>query len=179
MPLTNSGQISMSDIAGEFGGSVPHQLSEYHGKGNAPASGEIQLAADFYGTANAYTIEYIVVAGGGGGLLVGDNSARPGAAGAGGLIQSSATVTAGVSMTVNVGSGAGRQSIPHHTIGRVGGTGGGSGFNSTNTSGGGGGGYVNGGSGGSGGGGGWKQEQKPTENGGTSISDQEKNGKNV
>ena len=77
MPLTNSGQISLSDVAGEFGGSVPHQLSEYHGKGNAPSSGEIQLAADFYGTANTYSIDYIVCAGGGGGILIYDNGSRP------------------------------------------------------------------------------------------------------
>lgn len=50
MPLQSSGQISLSDIAGEFGGSAPHALSEYYGDGNAPSSGEIQLAADFYGT---------------------------------------------------------------------------------------------------------------------------------
>ncbi len=55
MPLQNSGQIKLSEIAAEFGGSAPHALSEYHGKGNAPSSGEIQLAADFYGTANTFT----------------------------------------------------------------------------------------------------------------------------
>lgn len=52
MALQSSGQIKLSEIAAEFGGSVPHQLSEYHDKGNAPASGEIQLAADFYGTSD-------------------------------------------------------------------------------------------------------------------------------
>jgi hypothetical protein len=52
MPLTGSGQISLSDIAEEFEGSAPHALSEYYNKGNAPSSGEIQLAADFYGTSN-------------------------------------------------------------------------------------------------------------------------------
>ena len=50
MALTGSGQISLGDIAGEFGGDAPHALSEYYDKGNAPSSGEIQLAADFYGT---------------------------------------------------------------------------------------------------------------------------------
>ena len=52
MALQSSGQIKLSEIATEFGGSAPHALSEYHGEGNAPASGEIQLAADFYGTSN-------------------------------------------------------------------------------------------------------------------------------
>ncbi len=55
MALQSSGQISLSQIATEFGGSAPHSLSEYYGDGNAPASGEIQLAADFYGTSNAFT----------------------------------------------------------------------------------------------------------------------------
>ena len=50
MALQSSGQIKLSEIATEFGGSAPHALSEYYGDGNAPASGEIQLAADFYGT---------------------------------------------------------------------------------------------------------------------------------
>ena len=52
MALQSSGQIKLSEIATEFGGSAPHSLSEYHGEGNAPASGEIQLAADFYGTSS-------------------------------------------------------------------------------------------------------------------------------
>jgi hypothetical protein len=55
MALPGSGQISLNDIATEYGGSAPHQLSEYHDKGNAPASGEIQIAADFYGTSNIFT----------------------------------------------------------------------------------------------------------------------------
>ena len=50
MALQSSGQIKLSEIAAEFGGSAPHALSEYYGDGNAPSSGEIQLAADFYGT---------------------------------------------------------------------------------------------------------------------------------
>jgi hypothetical protein len=52
MALQSSGQIKLSEIAAEFGGSAPHSLSEYHGEGNAPSSGEIQLAADFYGTSS-------------------------------------------------------------------------------------------------------------------------------
>jgi len=58
MALQGSGQIKLSEIAAEFGGSAPHALSEYHGQGNAPASGEIKLAAHFYGTSSqfAFTI---------------------------------------------------------------------------------------------------------------------------
>lgn len=55
MALQSSGQISLSQIAAEFGGSAPHALSEYYGDGNAPASGEIQLAADFYGTSSSFS----------------------------------------------------------------------------------------------------------------------------
>jgi len=50
MALQSSGAISLADIQTEFGGTNPISLSEYYSKGNAPASGEIQLAADFYGT---------------------------------------------------------------------------------------------------------------------------------
>ena len=52
MALQGSGQISLGDIATEFGGSQPHALSEYYGKGNAPGSGQIRMANDFYGTSN-------------------------------------------------------------------------------------------------------------------------------
>ena len=48
MALQTSGAISLNDIAGEFGGSTPHSLSEYYGAGGAPASGTISLL-DFYG----------------------------------------------------------------------------------------------------------------------------------
>ena len=59
MALQGSGQIALSDIQTEFGGSAPTALSEYYeAAAGIPASGEIQLAADFYGTANlfSYTI---------------------------------------------------------------------------------------------------------------------------
>ena len=56
MALQSSGQIKLSEIATEFGGSAPHSLSEYYGDGNAPSSGEIQLAADFYGTSSSLAI---------------------------------------------------------------------------------------------------------------------------
>ena len=51
-----SGQLSLADIAGEYGGSEPHALSEYYGKGNCPASGEIEMHADFQGTSNLFTM---------------------------------------------------------------------------------------------------------------------------
>lgn len=48
MPLTSSGQISLSDIATEFGGTQPHSLSEYYNRGNVTSSGQISIG-DFYG----------------------------------------------------------------------------------------------------------------------------------
>ena len=51
-----TGQLSLGDIAGEYGGSAPHALSEYYSKGNAPGSGEIQVHADFQGTSNYVAI---------------------------------------------------------------------------------------------------------------------------
>ena len=61
MALQSSGQIKLSEIATEFGGTAPHSMSEYYaggsnvpsGTGSIPSSGEIQLAADFYGTSAA------------------------------------------------------------------------------------------------------------------------------
>jgi hypothetical protein len=50
MALQGTGQISLLDIATEFGGTAPHSLSEfYDAAGGIPASGEITMA-DFYGT---------------------------------------------------------------------------------------------------------------------------------
>lgn len=60
MALQSSGAISLANIAGEFGGSAPHSLSEYYNQGNAPASGEIQLAEDFYGTSNRVAINLTI-----------------------------------------------------------------------------------------------------------------------
>ena len=56
MALPASGQLSLSQIVGEFGGSAPHSLSEYYRNGglvpsgntNVPTSGTIDFS-DFYG----------------------------------------------------------------------------------------------------------------------------------
>ena len=49
MALQTSGQITLQDIATEFGGSAPHGLTEYYGAAaGIPASGEISIQ-DFYG----------------------------------------------------------------------------------------------------------------------------------
>ena len=158
MPIVSSGQVSLSAIATEFGGSEPHQLSEYHGKGNAPSSGEIQLAADFYGTANTYDIQYLIVGGGGGAAGSSNgNEDGCGAGGAGGYRALTATLTPGSGgMTVTIGAGGGHNGMSSWNAAGVGASNGGnSSFNGNSGSGGGGGGYRrNGNSGGSGGGGG-------------------------
>jgi hypothetical protein len=57
MALQSSGQIKLSEIAAEFGGSAPHALSEYYGAASGvPASGQIKLGADFYGTSNSLSL---------------------------------------------------------------------------------------------------------------------------
>ena len=164
MTLVGSGQISLGAIATEFGGDAPHALSEYYGKGNCPASGEIQLAADFYGTANTYDCQYLLVAGGGGASGPDSSSNGAGSGGAGGYRALTATLTPGSSgLTVTVGGGGpgggdswGYQ--PWNTPGqRFSSNGGNSSFNSTSASGGGANGLLtHGASGGSGGGGGYQ-----------------------
>ena len=53
MPLQSSGQIKLSDIRNEYAlGSGQIAMSQLRGKGNAAASGQIQMAANFYGTSN-------------------------------------------------------------------------------------------------------------------------------
>lgn len=52
MALQSSGAISIGDIAGEFGGSTPHSLSEYYGVASGvPSSGAISIS-NFYGKSN-------------------------------------------------------------------------------------------------------------------------------
>ena len=56
MPVQSSGQIKITDIITEFGGSEPHALSEYYrdggevggGSPNVPTSGQLKIS-DFYG----------------------------------------------------------------------------------------------------------------------------------
>ena len=52
MPLQSSGQITLAEVRNEFfgnTGTTQFAMSGLYNKGNAPGSGEIQLAADFYG----------------------------------------------------------------------------------------------------------------------------------
>lgn len=75
MALQASGQISLSDVETEFGGTAPTALSEYLGSGNAPASGEIQLAADFYGTSAVTAKAYRMFNNANTGIVFGGNFA--------------------------------------------------------------------------------------------------------
>ena len=54
MALQSSGQISLLNVATEFGGSAPHSLSEYYGAASGvPSSGTISLG-DFYGASSSF-----------------------------------------------------------------------------------------------------------------------------
>jgi hypothetical protein len=55
MAIPTSKPLAMSTVQTEYGGSNPISLSEYYSLGNAPASGEITLWADFNGTSNIVT----------------------------------------------------------------------------------------------------------------------------
>ncbi|NRA31034.1 MAG: hypothetical protein HRU11_12335 [Parvularculaceae bacterium] len=58
MPLPESGQLSLADIAAEFGGDAPHALSEYYGVSSGiPESGLISIS-DFYGAANVPNVNF-------------------------------------------------------------------------------------------------------------------------
>ena len=62
MALPSSGSLSMSQIAGEFGGSTPHSLSEYYGAADGiPSSGQISIS-NFYGKS---AITYHTISNGG------------------------------------------------------------------------------------------------------------------
>jgi len=73
MAIQSSGAVSLSEIQAEFGGSNPVSLSEYYRGGSyvtdnntgVPTSGEVSLAADFYGTAKTVSMTYEVIGGGG------------------------------------------------------------------------------------------------------------------
>ena len=55
MAIPTSKPLSLSTVQTEYGGSNPISMSEYRGKGNAPASGPIDLWGDFNGTSNLQT----------------------------------------------------------------------------------------------------------------------------
>lgn len=68
MTLPSSGQLSINDIVGEFGGSAPHSLNEYYRGGtfvpnssltqSIPTTGTISIE-DFYGTTNYSTLSIL------------------------------------------------------------------------------------------------------------------------
>ena len=114
MPIPGSGQVSLNDIATEFGGDAPHALSEYHGKGNAPSSGEIQIAADFYGADNTPPDPQTLTGAGTTNITIADNvlaigvqivGAGGGGAGGGGMFN-----------FAGGGGGAGGNVIAYHNV---------------------------------------------------------------
>jgi len=52
--IPTSKPLNLSTVQAEYGGSNPISMSEYRGKGNAPASGPIDLWADFNCTSSAF-----------------------------------------------------------------------------------------------------------------------------
>lgn len=60
MPLQTSGQISLANIATEFGDSAPHSLSEFYGSASGiPSSGQISIG-DFYGVSDSLPDHLVV-----------------------------------------------------------------------------------------------------------------------
>jgi len=57
MAIPTSKPLSLSTVQTEFGGSSPISMSEYRGKGRAPATGAIDLWADFNGTSSSVTLD--------------------------------------------------------------------------------------------------------------------------
>jgi len=55
MAIPTSKPLSLSAVQTEYGGSNPISMSEYRGDGNAPATGAIDLWADFNGTSASVT----------------------------------------------------------------------------------------------------------------------------
>jgi len=62
MGLQTSGSISLGDIATEFGGSVPHSISEYYGKDGVSSSGAISFS-EFYGKSSFQFISLFIASG--------------------------------------------------------------------------------------------------------------------
>lgn len=59
MPLPVSGEISIEDLAAEFGGVIPHGLQEYYGVASGiPIAGPLSLS-DFYGATSVPDISYV------------------------------------------------------------------------------------------------------------------------
>ena len=109
MPIKLSGELSFDlDIVDEFGGVVPHSLTEYYGADSAsstpqvPTSGEIAFS-DFYGADSSIQGAKLLVVGGG------SSGGDAGGGGAGGAAYySNFTFTKGVTYTVTIGAGGGR-----------------------------------------------------------------------
>lgn len=133
MALQTSGQIKLSEIQAEFGGSNPIGISEYYLNGpyttsnntGVPTSGEI-TSSDFYGTTawtsgsqtfyssgtftppsgtNTSTVFTVTLVAGGGGGGGGEGN---GGGGGGGYVSQSVTGLTGANVTVTIGGGGGK-----------------------------------------------------------------------
>lgn len=114
MPIQTSGTIRITDIVNEFGGSAPHNMSEYYRGGsrvpnipannNVPTSGRINLA-DFYGARFGTPIRIDIIGGGGGGGGGAEDGDPPGSADDGG--DSWVRLADGNTQVVQVAGGAG------------------------------------------------------------------------
>lgn len=127
MTLQSSGAISLANIAGEFGGSTPHSISEYYGSGGAPGSGTISLS-NFYGLSNysgpPSVSMWVVGGGGGGGSVFGTGAAQAAGGGSGGqvLITTSGTISSGDTFSLAIGAGRPADNNGHNSTVTHGGT---------------------------------------------------------
>lgn len=110
MALQSSGPISLNDIAGEFGGTTPHRLSEYYGADSGiPSSGTISMS-QFYGASAASiptSVNFWVVGGGGGGGKWEGLNNGGGGGGAGGDVTTGtySSITSGETFGWTIGTG--------------------------------------------------------------------------
>ena len=60
MPLPSSGSLKLSEIATEFGGSLPHKLSEYYAAtAGIPATPPLKIS-HFYGKSRGFSANIIL-----------------------------------------------------------------------------------------------------------------------
>ena len=100
MALQNSGTLSIGEIAGEFGGTAPHSLSEYYDAATGIPSSSTISVGEFYGTSNA---QYVQATGGNSNFTSGNNRIH--------VFNGSGTLT-----VTNVGNSGGSQAVEYLII---------------------------------------------------------------
>jgi len=111
MPINASGPLNITDLVNEFGGSVPHSLSEYYRGGslvangaqnvNVPTSGPISLN-NFRRASRTVLVTYQIIGGGGSGGYGLEDGTGSGSGGKGG---NSSISGGGISIFATGGSG--------------------------------------------------------------------------